>query len=153
MASSLTQLHNTYPKLRTCAFIGFVIDSNKKNCMFIGNKENKILPNIHQNRTPQNITFQCNLNTIKKNLSKIPTTLQGCVKTNLPPTVEKPLDCKSTIPSVNVASVLDQRCHLIWKLYTSPKHTVQTCKPEPTASFERSPLKNNKYDVRRNSTF
>ena len=47
-------------KVWTCAFIGFVIDSDKK-IMFVGNKENTILPTIHQNIAPQNITFQFDL--------------------------------------------------------------------------------------------
>ena len=60
-AWSLTQLYDAYPKLWTCTFIGFVIDSDKKNSIFIGNKENTILQTIHQNITPQNITFQFDL--------------------------------------------------------------------------------------------
>ena len=59
--SSQTQLYNADPKLWTCAFICFVIDADKNNFMFIGNKENTILPTIHQNITPQNITFQFDL--------------------------------------------------------------------------------------------
>ena len=59
--SSLTQLYKVDPKLWTCAFIGFTIDADKNNFMFIGNKENKILPTIHKNITPQNIIFQFDL--------------------------------------------------------------------------------------------
>ena len=60
-ASSPTNLYNAYPKLLTYAFICFVIDVEKDNFMFIVNKENKILTTIHQNTTPQNITFQFDL--------------------------------------------------------------------------------------------
>ena len=60
-ASSPTNLYKAYQKLRTCAFICVVIDADKNNFMFIVNKENTILTTIHQNITPQNITFQFNL--------------------------------------------------------------------------------------------
>ena len=60
-APSLTQLYNADPKLCTCTFIVFVINSKKNNVMFIGKKENIILPTIHQNITPKNITFQFDL--------------------------------------------------------------------------------------------
>ena len=60
-ASSLTQFYNVDPKLWTRSFIGFMINVDKNNFIFVGNKENTILLNIHQNITPQKITFQFDL--------------------------------------------------------------------------------------------
>ena len=59
--SSLTLLFNADPSYAHALFIGFVIDVDKNNFMFIVNKENKILTTIHQNTTPQNIKFHFDL--------------------------------------------------------------------------------------------
>ena len=147
--SSLTQLYNADPKLCTCAFIGFMVDADKNNFMFIGNKENTILPTIHQNIALQKITFQFNLlmysipsKTKNKTLFKLPTTLKGCVQTHFPPTVKQPLYYKSTMTTVTVASVSNQRRQLTRQLSTFPKLTVQTRQLEPTALFTCSPFQN-----------
>ena len=46
---------DTIVQYRSNAFIGFLINADKKNFMFIEKKENT--PTIHQNITLQNITF------------------------------------------------------------------------------------------------
>ena len=98
-ASSLTQFYNSDPKLWTCIFIGFVIDANKNNFMFIGNKENTILPTIHKKITPQNIKFQFDLpmySIPSKNKQKLYLRYQrhckGLFKHIFRPTVKQPLD-------------------------------------------------------------
>ena len=81
--------------------------------MLIGNKENIIFPNIHKNSTKHPISVRPTyvLNTTKKTLFKLPTTLQGCVQAHFTPTVEQPLDYKYPTPPVTVASVLKQWRH------------------------------------------
>ena len=124
-----------------------MINANKNNFVLIGNKENTILPTIHQNITPQNITFQFDLPmysipSTKKYIFKLPTTLQGCVKTHFPPTVKKLLYYKSPMPPVTVASVSNQRHQFTRHLSAFPKQTVQTRQLEPMALFECSPFPN-----------
>ena len=68
-----------------------------KNSMFIGNKEKKLLPTIHQRIISQNITSQFDLCMFlmpfkkKKTIFNLPTTLQGFVQTHLAPTIKQPL--------------------------------------------------------------
>ena len=58
------------------------------------------------------------LNTIPKQtkntfkLPKLPMTLQRCVQTHFPPTVEQPLEYKYSISTVSISSVLNQRLHI-----------------------------------------
>ena len=73
-----------------------------------------------------------------KNLFKQPTTLQEFVQTHLPPTVKQPLDYKSPMPPVTVASVLNQQRQLTRHLSNFLKQTVQTRHLEPTALLEQS---------------
>ena len=128
-------------------FIGFVINANKNNFMFIGNKENKscrISIKISLQKTSHfSSTYLCTQYhpKTKKTLFKLPRTLQGCVQTHLPPTVKQPLDCRLKIPPVTVASVSNQQFQLTPYLSTFLKQTVQTRQIEPTASFKRSPVK------------
>ena len=99
--SSLTPLYNSDKKLWTCAFICFVIDVDKNNFMFIGKKENKIFLIIHltssHKKSHFSLTYLCTqyhpkTKKLYLNYQKLPTTLQGCVQTHFPPTVEQPLN-------------------------------------------------------------
>ena len=74
------------------------------------------------------------LNNVNKQISlfkspKLPATLQGCVQTQLSPTFEQPLDCKSPMSPVSVLSVLNQRHHLTRQHF----HLSKTDCPKPPA--------------------
>ena len=56
-ASSLTQLYNTDPNLRTCAFLDSWSMLKKTILQSLGNKKNTILLTIHIKIIPQSITF------------------------------------------------------------------------------------------------
>ena len=84
--SSLTQLYNTDPKLWTCAFIGFMINTDKK--VHVHWKQGKYnlsdYPSKHHSTKHQiSVRPTYVLNNIQKQtkyLFKLPKTLQGCVK-------------------------------------------------------------------------
>ena len=143
-ASSLTQLYNAYPKLRTCAFIGFVIDANTKIQVHWKQGKQNIAnyPSKHHSKKHHiSVLPTYVLNNIPKQteiLFKLPMTLQGCVQTHLPPTVQQLLDYKTPMPPVIVASVSNQRRQLTRHLSTFPKQTVQTRQLKTTALFELS---------------
>ena len=52
---------------------------------------------------------------------KLPTTLQECVRTYFPPTVEQPSDYKYPMPPVYVALVLNQQHHFTLQHFELPK--------------------------------
>ena len=150
-ASSLTQVYNSNPKLWTCPFIGFVIDTDKKihvhwkqlkqNLSDYPEKHHSTKHQISDKPTYVLNTIQKKTETLFK-LPKIPTTLQGCVQTHF----RQPL---------NNRWITDLQCHQYplrqcWtnnailhdNLSAFPKQTVQTYQLEPMASFEHSPFRN-----------
>ena len=72
------------------------------------------------------------LNTIleqTKTLLKIPTTLQGCVQTNLPPTIKQPLD-------LQIFNATSEHCvsiELTPSAYTTPFYLSEIDRPYPSA--------------------
>ena len=99
-----------------------------------------IKTSLHKHHNPVRPTYV--LNTIPKNktLFRLPTTLQGCVQTHLPPTVNQQLNYKYPMPPVTVVLVLNQQRHITQHFSTFTKKTIRNLQLEPTAPFEHSPF-------------
>ena len=86
--------------------------------MFIRKQGKQNLANYPSNNHPTKHHISVGptyvLNTIQKQtknlfkLTKLSTTLHGCVQTHFPLTIEQPLDYKSTMPPVSVESMMNQ---------------------------------------------